>query len=498
MMKHMLLAGVAATALFAGFAAAPTIFANAADARQIVIEAPKGAPLSFADLIDKVSPAVVSITATGKGGSADEEGQPEELPPGAEEFFRRFGIDPNQRQRPREQTALGSGFFVSADGIVVTNNHVIDGADEITVRNKDGDEFKADLVGTDVGTDIAVLRVRDKKRSFPFVAFDRKSDLRVGDWVVAVGNPFGLEGTATAGIVSARGRRNTDTNYVDFLQIDAPINRGNSGGPTFDIYGSVVGVNSAILSPSGGNVGIGFAIPSDTAAEIVDQLLKSGKVTRGWLGVQVQGLDEDLAGSFGLGKDEGALVGQVVKDGPAERAGLKKGDVILRVNGNPIKDSRDLTRTIGAAAVGSNAKIEYLRDGARKNLLVKLDERDENVARGIPAVGDSGPTIGADGVKQAALKAKVRPLSNADRSRLNKGAGDLGLIITDLDEDSPLGRKGVRENDLILRAGDRPTATPGDLDAAVAKALAANRPLLLEIERNGQSLFVGVDLKPKE
>lgn len=497
MMKHMLLAGAAATALFAGFAAAPAIFASAADARQIVVEAPKGAPLSFADLIEKVSPAVVSITATGKSGGAGD-GEGEELPPGVEEFFRRFGIDPSERQqRPREQTALGSGFFISADGVIVTNNHVVEGADEITIKNKDGDEFKADLIGADVGTDIAVLRIRDKGKAFPFVAFDTKPNLRVGDWVVAVGNPFGLDGTATAGIVSARGRRNTDTNYVDFLQIDAPINRGNSGGPTFNVYGSVVGVNSAILSPSGGNVGIGFAIPSDTAAQIVEQLLKSGKVTRGWLGVQVQGLDEDLAGSFGLAKDEGALVGQVVKDGPAERAGLKKGDVILRVNGNPIKDSRDLTRTIGAAAVGSNAKIEYLRDGARKNLSVKLDERDENVARGTPA-STPGPAAGADGVKQAVLQAKVRALSNADRTRLNKGATDTGLIITDLEVESPLVRKGVRPNDLILRAGDRETATPADLDAAVASAVAAKRPLLLEIERNGQSLFVGVDLKPKE
>lgn len=486
MMKNVLLAGVAAITVFAGLAAAPVGMPPVATAQQIVIDPPKGAPLSFADLIERVSPAVVSIEARGKPREDEVEEALEGLPPELEQFFRNR---PRRQQPQLPSTSVGSGFFISADGLVVTNHHVVEGADEITVRTSKGDEFTAELIGTDQETDIAVLRVKRDGQPFPFVVFDRDADLRVGDWVVAVGNPFGLEGTATAGIVSAMGRRNLDANYVDFLQIDAPINRGNSGGPTFDLRGRVVGVNSQILSPTGGNVGIGFAIPSETASAIVDQLVSSGKVTRGWLGVQVQALDDDLSASFGLDKDEGALVADVLPGGPAERAGLQKRDVILRINGEKVKDSRDLTRKIGSAPVGSTAKIDILRDGARKSVSVKLAERD-----GEAVLANANPTPGGrsaeEGAKQAQLGVEVRPMTLQE----SRERGASGLVITEMSPESPLARKGIRASDAILRAGDRNVSSVAELNAAVEAALRQRRPLLLEIERNGQTLYVAADV----
>lgn len=490
MKKQTLIAGGAAAALVVGLAGAPLLVGRDADARQIVVQAPQGAPMSFADLIEKVSPAVVSISARGGGRSLEE--QLEGIPPGFfEEFFRRF-----PERRP-QQMSLGSGFFISADGIVVTNNHVVDGATEIMVRTSEEEEYEATVVGADPGTDIAVLRIKDSKGPFPFVAFDTDPQLRVGDWVVAVGNPFGLEGTATAGIVSAFGRENNEVNYVDFLQIDAPINRGNSGGPTFDLRGRVVGVNSAILSPTGGNVGIGFAIPADTAAATVDQILKTGKVTRGWLGVSVQPIDDDIAASLGLKKDQGALVVQVVEGGPAQAAGVVQGDVILQVNGDTIKDSRDLTRKIGATSVGSTARLLLLRDGQRRTLSVKLAERnEEQVLAGLtPQPGaKSGAGASANVQSQGRLGLEFRPLTADDRRRLEKGPGDSGLIITSLETGSPLARKALRPGDLIVRAGGRDIRSKADLDAAVEEAAKANRPILLQVERNGQSLYVAAEL----
>ena len=279
--------------------------------------------------------------------------------------------------------SLGSGFFIDERGTVVTNHHVIADAAEIKVKTSDGRELTADVIGSDQATDVAVLRVRGGGR-FQYVTFDEDADVRVGDWVVAVGNPFGLEGTATAGIVSATGRRDAGNSaYVDYMQIDAPINQGNSGGPTFDLRGRVIGVNTLIYSPTGGNVGIGFAIPSQTAATVVRQLAQGGRVSRGWLGVSVQPLDLDIARSLGLDEAKGALVAAVTPDSPAARAGVLQGDVILNFNGQAIDDSRDLTQRVGATRTGSNVRLEVLRGGARRNLTVLLPERpSEQAARG--------------------------------------------------------------------------------------------------------------------
>ncbi len=371
-LRRTAITSAAAIALFTGFAAAPTLLSRAAIAQEInptAIAPPSGAPMSFADLIERVSPAVVSISVRQRPDAAQAEA-PEGLPPGFEEFFR------GRPGRPGPApTSLGSGFFIDQNGTVVTNHHVIEGAEEITIRTKDGRELPADIVGSDEATDLAVLRIRGGGR-FPFVTFDDATHVRVGDWVVAVGNPFGLEGTATAGIVSAMGRRDAGSSaYVDYMQIDAPINRGNSGGPTFDLAGNVIGVNSAIFSPTGGNVGIGFAIPSNTANAIVQQLLRSGRVTRGWIGVSIQPLDADLARSLGLDEPQGALVASLVPDGPAARAGIQQGDVILTFNGQRIEDSRDLTQRVGATPIGQTSRLEVLRNGQRRTLSLRPAER---------------------------------------------------------------------------------------------------------------------------
>ena len=495
-MKHLrrtLIAGGATLALFAGFAAPTLLSATAQEINPTAVAPPHGAPASFADLIERVRPAVVSVTVRQRPDAVQEQ-QLEGLPPGFEEFFRGRPGRPNGPA----PTSLGSGFFVGQDGTIVTNHHVIEGAEEITIHTSDGRDLPADIVGSDEATDIAVLRVRGGGR-FPYVTFDDASHVRVGDWVVAVGNPFGLDGTATAGIVSAMGRTDAGSSaYVDYMQIDAPINRGNSGGPTFDLAGNVIGVNSAIFSPTGGNVGIGFAIPANTANAIVQQILRGGRVTRGWIGVSIQPLDEDIASSLGLQEARGALVASVTPDGPAARAGIQQGDVILTFNGQQIENSRDLTQRVGATAIGANSRVEVLRNGRRQTLNLRLGERPaEQTLAAATQTPNATPQPDQEergGVAQSSLGVSVRPLTAEDRTRLSLAANDNGLVITSVEPTSDAAQKGIRPGDVIMQAGGRQIRTAAELTTAVDAARRANRPLLLQVGNRAGRGFVAVDV----
>lgn len=487
--RRVAIAGVAAGGVLAGLAAGFTpASALAQEINPTAVAPPAGAPGSFADLIERVRPAVVSISVRQRPG-ANSGRTPDGAPPGDEDFFRgRPGGAP---------ISLGSGFFVDENGIVVTNHHVVEGAEEITIRTSDGRDLQADIVGSDEATDIAVLRVRGGGR-FRFVTFDDARHVRVGDWVVAVGNPFGLDGTATAGIVSAIGRRDAGSSaYVDYIQIDAPINRGNSGGPTFDLAGNVIGVNSAIFSPTGGNVGIGFAIPANIARGIVDQLLRAGRVTRGWIGVSIQDIDADIARSLGLDAPQGALIGSVTPDGPAARAGLQQGDLILSYNGERIADRRDLTQRVGATAVGSSARVEVLRNGSRRTLTLRLGERPSEavLASTTPAPNATPPQPPSSaGVPQAGLGLSVRPATAEDRARFNITGNETGLVVTAIEPNSDAAQKGVRIGDIILQAGGRAVTSPQDLAAAADGARRAGRPLLLQLDGQGGRRFIAADV----
>ncbi|MBL8545646.1 MAG: Do family serine endopeptidase [Hyphomonadaceae bacterium] len=492
-LRRTLIAGGATLALFAGFAAPTLLSATAQEINPTAVAPPHGAPGSFADLIERVRPAVVSISVRQRPDAAQEQSL-EGLPPGFEEFFRGR---PGRPGGPAP-TSLGSGFFIGQDGTIVTNHHVIEGAEEITIRTSEGRDLPADIVGSDQATDIAVLRVRGGGR-FPYVTFDDARHVRVGDWVVAVGNPFGLDGTATAGIVSAMGRTDAGSSaYVDYMQIDAPINRGNSGGPTFDLAGNVIGVNSAIFSPTGGNVGIGFAIPANTASAIVQQIISSGRVTRGWIGVSIQPLDEDIARSLGLEEARGALVASVTPDGPAARAGIQQGDVILTFNGQQIQNSRDLTQRVGATAIGANSRVEILRNSRRQTLNLRLAERPAEqtlVANNTPDNATPEPEQQQQGgVAQSSLGVSVRPLTAEDRTRLELRANESGLVITSVEPTSDAAQKGIRPGDVIMQAGGRAIRNAAELTAAVDAARRANRPLLLQVSNRAGRGFVAVDV----
>lgn len=435
--------------------------------------APPGAPASFADIVQRVAPAVVSIDVTRSAPAVNDLSQ---LFPGFP-----FPLLPNRPngepgRLPQAQVS-GSGFFISADGYVVTNNHVVENATKVMVGLNDGRELPARVVGRDPLTDLAVLKVEG--RGFPYVSFETQAKPRVGDWVLAMGNPFGLGGTATAGIVSAYGRDIGET-YVDFLQIDAPINRGNSGGPTFDVYGRVIGVNTAIFSPSGGSVGIGFAIPADLADGIVRQLIAGGSIVRGYIGATIQNLTPEIADSLGLKGRKGALVAEVTPGGPSERAGLKSGDVVLALNGRPLASSSDLTRRVAQAREGDLIRLDVWRDGRTRTVDVRAARR--------PADLDQGPGPAAP---DAALGLTVAPLDPLLRERYGLKAGQTGVVVTAVAPGSEAAEKGVRAGDVIDRVGERPIRTTEDLRQAVDEARRDHRPAILaRITRQGRSIFV--------
>jgi len=365
--------------------AVSSLVANLLTSEDSLAQAPQsvsdsGAATSFADVVENVSPAVVNITVTTVGRAAPTMGLPERLPRGngssLDEFFNRFFDMPNVPRMPQSQRrsqGVGTGFLIDRDGYVVTNYHVIEGAQEVVVTIADGDPVDASIIGHDPKTDLALLKV-DSDDALPFVEFGDSDRARVGDWVLAIGNPFGLGGTVTAGIISARGRDIQSGPYDDYLQIDAPINRGNSGGPIFNAAGEVIGINTAIFSPTGGSIGIGFAIPANQAAVIIAQLKDSGRVTRGWLGVQIQDLDEDLAESLDLASDEGALVAEVLASGPAENAGVMPGDVITDFDGHDIDSAKTLSRVVGLTAPGKRVIVNILRQGETRELRVSLGD----------------------------------------------------------------------------------------------------------------------------
>ena len=501
----VLLGGVAIGALGSGNL--PTV---QADAQQIAIQAPRGAPLSFADLIERVSPAVVSVNVVterevGSMGDLEEFMERFRGMPGFEDFMERY-----QEEREdgddvirRPGSALGSGFFITEDGHIVTNNHVIENATEISVQLEDGRELDAELIGKDPQTDLAVIKVKDPG-NYQFVKFAESNDLRRGDWVVALGNPFGLGGTATAGILSADGRDGGNSSpYTDFLQIDAAINRGNSGGPTFDLYGRVIGVNTAILSPTGGSVGIGFAIPSELAIAVTDQLIANGKVSRGWLGVTIQPVTEDMADALDLAEAKGAIVNDLQTGGPAESSGIERSDVIVEVNGIGIEDSTGLTREVAKLIAGTQNDFVVIRDGKRQTIKVKVAERPDNTAAEFGRSGGStepNESDDSDNGSEAELGLSLSALTDDDRDRLDLDSDEQGVVITKIDNDSPLAPQGVVKGFAILEVNGRSISSVKSYNNAVdlARKQGKSNVLLAIRTPNGQTAFLAASLSEDE
>jgi serine protease Do len=436
-----------------------------------------GTLTSMADLVEHVLPSVVSVKVSGSQ-QARRPSVLDQLP----------GRRPPQQQRGGE--VQGSGFIVDAAGYIVTNNHVVEEGSDIEVVLSETKTVKAKLVGRDEATDIALLKI-DTKEKLSAVAFADDSKVRVGDWVLAVGNPFGLGGTVTAGIISARGRDNISGPYTEYLQIDAAINRGNSGGPTFDMRGQVVGMNTAIFSPTGGSVGIGFAIPSSTIRQIVDSLRQSGAVRRGWLGVQIESVTEDMAESLGLPKNtKGAIVSSVVPGSPAEAAGFKENDVVIAINGEPIESNRDMTRKVAMLAIGSTATFTVLREGKQISLKAKVDQRDNEEKVSQMGRDPEAP----DNAKVADLGLDVAPVNPLTERLFGVPPGSKGVVIVDIDPTSDAAEKGLGQGDRIVGVGQETVNNVRDLEAGISVAQKAGRPsVLLKVQdERGRTRFVPV------
>lgn len=447
-------------------------------------------PESFADLAQKVSPAVVNITtSTVVAGRTGPQGI---VPKGSpfEDFFREFQDRNGEGDKPRRTSALGSGFVISEDGFVVTNNHVIDGADEIMIEFFSGEELAAKVIGTDPKTDIALLKV-ESDDPLPFVSFGDSDTARVGDWVLAMGNPLGQGFSISAGIVSARNRALSGS-YDDYIQTDAAINRGNSGGPLFNMDGDVVGVNTAILSPNGGSIGIGFSMASNVVTRVVAQLKEFGETRRGWLGVRIQNVSEDMVEAIeGLDSTAGAMVTDV-PEGPAMEAGILAGDVILSFDGKKVEDVRGLVRQVGNTDVGKAVRVIVLRDGSQKTLKVTLGRRETAESTG----DDVEPGQAPDPVEKDILGLTVTPLTDAMRSELGAAEGTTGLVVTGVDETSAAYEKGLRAGDILTEASQQKIASVSDLEDRISEAQEAGRKsLLLLVRRGGEPRFVALNIE---
>ncbi|HZT89174.1 MAG TPA: DegQ family serine endoprotease [Stellaceae bacterium] len=459
---------------------------------------------SFAPLVKRVLPAVVNISVTQRAVPAELSENSPDAP--FDEFLRRFfqehqgqlqmprGAVPNvpDLNRGERRIALGSGFIIDPAGYVVTNNHVIGEAGKIEVILQDNSKYAATIVGRDPKTDIAVLKIKADK-PLPYVTFGDSSQAQVGDWVVAVGNPFGLGGSVTTGIISARGRDIHSGQFDDFLQIDAPINRGNSGGPTFNLSGQVIGINTAIYSPNGGSVGIGFAVPSNVAKSVVAQIREHGKVSRGWLGVQIQEVTPAIAASLGLKSDHGAIVAAVTQDSPAARAGLKQGDVILSFNGAEVDHLRDLPRLVATAAPNSAATLTVWRDGHSVPLQVTLGEAPNNPQVASASGGEERPG------RAEALGLHLGALTRDMRRELHLGRDVQGVVVTDVDNGSIADNLGLTSGDVIVSIDQQPMHNPEEAARKLREiAGSKQKNALLLLNRHGTTQYLGVDLSPNQ
>lgn len=485
------LCSVAALGLLVGMNAVPTIHAETATP---LTAAPWA---GYADLIEQIMPSVVTVTTKMNGDveTASDRGVPHGDFGGMDEEMRRFmeryfgerGMPGQPGPAPRGPAAgAGSGFIIDESGLVVTNHHVIQSADEVTVTLNDGRELDAEIVGTDPDTDLALLKI-SSEQALPVARFAESDGVRVGDAVIAIGNPFGLGGTVTAGIVSAKAREIGAGRYDDFLQIDAPINRGNSGGPTFNLEGEVIGVNTAIHSPTGGNVGIGFAIPADLTQKIVADLRDDGTVERGWLGVHIQAVDDDLAESLGMEEASGALIARVTEDGPAAAFGIEQGDVIVSYDGQPIESLRDLTRAVADTKPGMNADVVVWRKGEEQSLDVEIaqmpSEQTLASVEGNEELGDTTPKLG---LALARLDAEVR-------SEMDLPDSLDGAVVTEVLPGSPAAEKGLRQGDVIIEADHQAVTEPKTVSDAVQAAVErGDKSVLLLVKRGEQDRFIAV------
>ena len=516
--RTSIIAGIGALALLA---AAPALLAqglpqNASPNMRSVQFVPGGGTgqHSFADVVERVKGSVVSIHVSGRTAATvaqrntqPRRNQPQDRAPGFpfdgipglpddhpfNEFFRNLPRDgQGGPAQPQPSMAQGSGFVISEDGYVVTNNHVIANASRIQLSfDNESPRLDAELIGTDPRTDIALLKIKSEGRKFPFVSFAAKEP-RVGDWVIAVGNPFGFGGTVTAGIVSALARSVGQGPY-DFLQIDAAVNRGNSGGPTFNMNGEVVGVNTAIYSPSGGNVGIAFAVPATTVVEVVAKLKESGTVSRGWLGVRIQSIDADMAASLGLGDRRGAIINEVTEKGPAEKAGLKSGDVVLSVNNEPVPDSRALARKVASLAPDSVADLRILRDNKEETIKVTLGDLSDATGQRVASADQSRPSPPTQPqiteLPELGLSLRSAPAGRSAGSRQ-------GVEIAEVRDGSDAANKGLRAGDLIVGVAGQEVSSPDEISKAVAEMVRLDRRfVLLRVQSGQQMRFVPVQVK---